>query len=159
MKIPKDLPGSPVAVWWDDAWADAGLSGSKEDLLEKWTEGHLRCDCGWIVGKTPEFVMLSLTADPPQRGADAIEHAGVTRVPRDMVRKIIPLCPSSPKRRSSSSSRSRSRRPSATPSAPQPSPAPPSAPGLGDASVRPEDRPIIGVPVLRHFTDFTDHLP
>lgn len=113
----KKIIADPVLVVWEDAWAMSELTGTKDEPLDRWSEGSLRIDCGWLVEKNADFIMLSLTLDPPQRGVREKEYAGISRIPRSLVKKIIKLCPLTPSRRSRSKSRSSSPQTSPSPSA------------------------------------------
>jgi len=94
MKIPSKLPGEPVLVWWEDAWSIAGIDLPKEEMIEFAAEGALRCDCGWLIEKNDDFIILVLTLDPHRNGP--ITAAGPSRIPRSLVKKIVKLAPFTP---------------------------------------------------------------
>jgi len=124
MTIP--LEGTPVVVWWIDAWSVAGADSSKEEFIERSKDPILRVDCGWLVHKDEDKILLALTLDPHPLGHET-GYGGPSRIPRCLVRKIVPLCQSFPKRRSKSKSASPSRPTSASPSASPSSPSQPSS--------------------------------
>lgn len=132
MTIP--IEGTPVVVWWEDAWSVAGADSPKVEFIERSNEGMLRVDCGWLVEKNADFILIAVTLDPHPRGGE-VGYGGPNYVPRSLVRKIVPLCQSSPSRRSRSKSASSSRKKPSSPSASPRSPSPPSSTSPLDAVV------------------------
>ena len=141
MMIPKSkmtipLEGTPVVVWWIDAWSVAGADADKEEFIERSKDPIMRVDCGWLVHKDADCILLALTLDPRPPGHET-GYGGPSRIPRSLVRKIVPLCQSSPSRRSRSSSASSSRKksPSRSASPQSPSPASSTSPPAVDVSL------------------------
>jgi hypothetical protein len=108
---PDVADGEPVLVIWDDAWSRLGIGGSKKALFEAASRKHYRYTIGWLIGKDDKHLIVCSTCDPPGRalGGEDPYYEDLTRIRRDMVEKVVPLCKSPSNSRSTRRRRSSSR--------------------------------------------------
>lgn len=117
-KYPDVADGELVLVIWDDAWSRLGIGGTKKPLFEAASRKHYRYTVGWLIGKDADHLIVCSTVDPPggALGGEEPYYEDLTRIRRDMVEKVVPLCKSSSNSRSTR--RQRSLSPLSSPSPP-----------------------------------------
>ena len=99
--MPQSLPKhlKPVVILWRDAFQDSDKDDTVKALLEYVEKDCLRYTCGYLIGKTKEFVVVATTYDDFHKKP---KYMGVFSIPHGMVIKIFKCSSTSRSNRSPS---------------------------------------------------------